>query len=182
MAAPMSRIVLLALLAVLYATVAGAEGTIYRWVDQDGKVHFGDRPPAAGPRGEITTLPAINIVTPAETAPSEEDEDTTPAGRAVAYSRFEIVSPRDDEAVRANDGNVTITLGIEPALFAGHVVRLVLDGDEAARGSGLQMTLNNLDRGTHTLAAEVIGRDGRVIVQTPALRFHVLRAAIKPAP
>jgi hypothetical protein len=36
----------LALLAMLCACAAQAE-SLYRWVDKDGKVHYGDRPPAA---------------------------------------------------------------------------------------------------------------------------------------
>ncbi|MFV8780860.1 DUF4124 domain-containing protein [Microbulbifer sp. SA54] len=35
----------LALLIVLAASLPAAAGELYRWVDDEGKVHFGDRPP-----------------------------------------------------------------------------------------------------------------------------------------
>lgn len=42
----------LLLLALLSAGTALAQST-YRWVDQDGKVHFGDRPPSANAAREV---------------------------------------------------------------------------------------------------------------------------------
>lgn len=42
----------LALLLLALATAAGAQ-SMYRWVDKGGKVHYGDRPPAAGEASRI---------------------------------------------------------------------------------------------------------------------------------
>lgn len=48
------RSVLLLVFVSLFATAASAE--IYRWVDEDGKVHYGDRVPAKYAKGEQQTL------------------------------------------------------------------------------------------------------------------------------
>jgi len=49
---------------------AYAQQTVYKWVDEEGVVHFGDEPPGESPEGEvevITTDPAPRYVPPAQT-------------------------------------------------------------------------------------------------------------------
>lgn len=43
---PFTRLLLITLLGVL-ATAAANAGPLYRWVDEQGKVHYGDKPPVA---------------------------------------------------------------------------------------------------------------------------------------
>jgi len=45
----------LALVAFACATDAGAQTTLYKWVDKDGKTNFSDKPPA-GFKGEVTRV------------------------------------------------------------------------------------------------------------------------------
>lgn len=56
--------VLIVVLAVL-ATDAGAEEKIYRWVDENGAVHFGDMPPDNAAAEQITVVPdTVSVVPP----------------------------------------------------------------------------------------------------------------------
>lgn len=47
---------------------ASAQETVYKWVDEDGVVHFGESPPA-GVDAEVITTSAAPTVVPRETAP-----------------------------------------------------------------------------------------------------------------
>ncbi len=48
---------MLALILALAAASAVATGEVYRWLDADGKVHYGDRPPATGVDSRSLSLP-----------------------------------------------------------------------------------------------------------------------------
>lgn len=41
----------------LMAAFAAEAGTVYRWTDAQGRVHFGDEPPPGSNRGERVSLP-----------------------------------------------------------------------------------------------------------------------------
>ncbi len=48
----------LTMVLVLSLASAFAVADVYKWVDQEGKVHYGDRPPATGTDSHTMTLPA----------------------------------------------------------------------------------------------------------------------------
>jgi hypothetical protein len=58
-----------------------AQQTVYKWVDEDGVVHFSEEPPVESPKDEVevfTTDPAPPYVPPAQTSiklPSASDTD-----------------------------------------------------------------------------------------------------------
>jgi len=57
------------ILTVVCASVC-AQQTVYKWVDEEGVVHFGEEPPGESPKGEVevfTTDPAPPYVPPAQT-------------------------------------------------------------------------------------------------------------------
>jgi hypothetical protein len=126
----MFRIVFITLF--LWGCAAGAQD-IYRWENKDGSVTLFR--PAATPsvdagRIEREQLPDLYSVPtkevsslPSELEPKQGDEATEP------YEQFSMLQPQDNAAVRANEGNVTITLDLRPALWTcGRSQRLPLPG------------------------------------------------------
>ena len=82
---------------------------------------------------------------------------------AAACERASIVNIEDDQAIRANDGNVTIKIeGTFPYLVV--LNGIIIDG---ATHNGIHV-LENLDRGTHTIAVSSCGVQEEIT-------FHVLR-------
>ena len=41
----------------LWLAAAGASAEVYKWVDEQGEVHYGDRPPVEGARADTLALP-----------------------------------------------------------------------------------------------------------------------------
>jgi hypothetical protein len=129
---------------------------------------------------------------PTYTAPPAAPAKPTaplPAGPAAdpgaAYALLAIRSPQPDEAVRANDGNVSVALDLVPGLqaSAGHRLRVTLDGQVlAAPASGSSVALQNLDRGEHTVQVAVVDAEGRELIVSPAVSFNVLRVGAEPPP
>lgn len=167
---------------VLLSVTALASAQVYRSVGPDGSVEFSDHP--------LTPNATVIDVQPVQTAPMGAPVRRPVAGTAPApaaeprtgYSRFEILSPGPDEAVRANDGNVSVALALEPPLSPGHRVVVQVDGQPAEGGEGsLGVTLENLSRGTHRLDALVVNSDGETVASAGPVTFHVLRV-YRPVP
>ena len=86
----------------------------------------------------------------------------------VAYQSMQIVQPEANGVVRSNEGRVPVSIALEPALQDGHLVKLFVDG-EAVRGTfaGVDIELSGIERGTHTLRAEVQDAGGRTPAPNP---------------
>ena len=97
---------------------------------------------------------------------------------AGSYTGFSITNPTSGQGVRANDGNVTIHMSIQPALQSGHLIVLNVDGEDGKSSnttSVLTMELENMSRGLHTVIATVVDKDGNDLIETEPVSFNVLR-------
>ena len=158
-----------------------AQAAVYRWVDPTGQVHFSDQPT---PGSERIELRESSVYSPAQPPPAQTTGEG-PADAAgeppkpVKYTRIDVVSPEEDEALRSNEGEVSISLELRPGLAPEHKIRLFLDGTPAGEDlPTTQITLQNVDRGTHSLEAAVVDAGGAELLRSDAVTFHLLRAAV----
>jgi len=97
---------------------------------------------------------------------------------AGSYTGFSITNPTNDQGVRANNGNVTVQLALQPALQSGHTIVLNVSGEggeSTTNSSGLTVRLKNLSRGLHTVTSSDVDKDGNKLIKTEPVSFHVLR-------
>lgn len=173
-------------LLMLTLLTSSAFAEVYRSVDENGNTVFSDQPTADA---EQIQLPEVTTYSPvivpvedsSENADGEgensEDEDIP----AAPNYQLQIASPQDDEAIRANDGNLTVNVQIRPALSQkrGDMIQLRMDGRPYGQPSaGLSFNLPNLDRGTHTLSAVVMNANGEELAQSASIKFHLQRNSI----
>ncbi|MBU0655741.1 MAG: DUF4124 domain-containing protein [Gammaproteobacteria bacterium] len=166
------RIGLLFLLLAFSLSTFSAHAEIYRWVDAEGRVMYGDDPPNKSAAKPVN-LPMLTVAdgfVPQKTQQAEpvKEEDE-------AYSDFRITSPTADEPVRANDGNLTVSIGLKPKLKAGDGITLYLDSRQVASGSELSFPLTELERGEHTVFAVLNDASGNIIQNTESVKFSVLQ-------
>ncbi len=155
--------------------LAFAQTGVYRWVAPDGTVIFSDQP---RPDAEKVVIQPAQTVPPPEAASKRLQSQSgaaDAAGDQAAYNEFLIVSPADDETVRANNGDVTVSMSLKPRLHARHAIVLSMNGEKVGKGSSTSLTLQNLPRGTHTVQAVVVDAGGAELVRTDSVIFHVLR-------
>lgn len=158
--------------------------TIYRTTDEQGNVVFTDDPAGGGEEVRLeplTVVPAPDSATLA--APARDGEGAASPSRDspfMPYDRFSIVSP-DNEATLPTGaaGNVQVQLGIRPALRDDHQVRLLLDGQisQSAMHTDTFM-LSGLERGEHTLQAELLDASGAVRHRSAPVTLYVQRASV----
>jgi len=171
---------LLILLLVFVCTTANSQ--VYRRIGPDGQVYFSDQPGPGAERVEIRPAQSISLPPVPEQTESAEpagDVATDPQQHATPfYTAFSITSPIDQRGIRANDGNITVQLSVQPELQPDHMIVLTVDGEDGeATYSSIDMTveLTNLSRGQHTLMATLVDAAGNKLIQSDTVTFLVLR-------
>jgi hypothetical protein len=160
-------------------------GDVYRWVAPDGSVHYSDTPLTGADR---ITLPEWPQPQPRRTVlpPSPRPSDKSVFDRLDRYNNLAIVKPEAGEDVRGNQGNVEVTVAVEPDLITakGHKIQLLLDGQvHGGPAPSLAQSLRGVERGEHTVAAQVIDERGRVLISSRPVSFSLqsYSAIFRPA-
>lgn len=158
-----------------------AMADIYSWKDANGTTVFGDTPPEAKKARKIETQPLTVI--PSFKDPSlESTEDSSKDDNDddEAYESFDVAYPTDDTTIRSNDGNLNISLDLSPSLKSSDKVFIYVDGKKIQEegSNSLSASLNNLDRGTHSLFAVVRNEGGDVLINSNTVTFHIQRNTI----
>jgi hypothetical protein len=178
----MKRILLIALSILLCNPLSAA---IYKWTDEQGNVVYGDKPPSNETKQitppPLTTYPGVKRQEAPAAQKTQPQQPEQEEQKVTEYTKIAIAEPSDNGAVRSNNGNVAITVVIGPKLDqeAGDQIRILLDGSEAKTEASTTITLENIDRGSHTVSAEVINRDGKVLLKTKPITFHLQRFSVK---
>src|ERR1700752_952274 len=163
----------------LLASLAVA-GTVYKWVDENGVVHYSDQP---HPEAKKVDVPAAQTYKGAASVPAMPAGPPAPpasAQPASAYQGCAIAQPPNDQTF-TNVDSLSIVVRTDPGLRAGAQVFLTLDGQPLNGGkpTGSQFTLSPVDRGTHSVQAVVRNSEGGVLCQSPGVTFNVHQPSIQ---
>jgi Domain of unknown function (DUF4124) len=163
----------------LLASLAVA-GTVYKWVDENGVVHYSDQP---HPEAKKVDVPAAQTYKGAASVPAMPAGPPAPpasAQPASAYQGCAISQPTNDQTF-TNVDSLSIVVRTDPGLRAGDQVFLTLDGQPLNGGkpTGSQFTLSPVDRGTHSVQAVVRNSEGGVLCQSQGVTFNVHQPSIQ---
>lgn len=167
--------VILSVAGLLLAVAAMASGEAYRWVDEDGVVHFSDVPREGAER---VVLQQPNVTeTRRQSATESERQPTEPAG-PFRYESIEVVSPAAEETLWNIEGVLTVSVAVTPALQPGHQVRVYFDGEERTTTNSTSVQIDEVWRGVHNVQAEVINDTGQLMIRSQPNRFYVQQNTI----
>jgi hypothetical protein len=156
----------------LFAVAAEAAQEAYRWVDEDGVVHYSDRPREGA---EVVQLPTPNVTTVRRVprASAEPGDDAEKADESdTGYTSIEIVSPRAEETLWNIEGVLNVSVALQPGLRPGHQVRAYFDGKMQPE-SGASFQIQEVWRGAHNIQVEVVDATGKVMIRSQPSRFYV---------
>ena len=147
----------------------------YRWVDEDGVVHYSDRPIEGA---EEVVLPKANTTTVRRyDRDAPEPEPQSSANEPLRYQSLTITSPSSEETLWNIEGQLTVQIEVTPALQQGHRMRLYFDG-EGQDISSTTVQLNEVWRGEHNLQAEILNETGMPLIRSNPLRFYVQQSTV----
>ena len=168
----------------ILASVLMATGTVlaqaYRWVDDDGIVHYSDVPREGAERIE---LPGDNRVTRnqrptrAPAARSQGADNQQAQAAAFKYESITVDSPAPGETLWNIEGVLNVNLAIRPALREGHQVRVYFDGNSRMVDS-TSFRIEDVYRGMHNLQAEVVDATGKLMIRSVPNRFYVQQTSV----
>jgi hypothetical protein len=161
-------------------SVAALGQQAYTWTDENGTVHYSDRPfPGAATidlraaQGFTAPQPTQPVPAITDAAPAEEEELVR------AYTAFEVIQPVQQETLWNIGTVLNVTVDLQPDLQPGHHLGAYLDGQLIDVGAmTTQFQLPDVFRGMHTLQAVVLDEDGEEVLRSLATSFMVQQTSI----
>ncbi len=162
----------------------GAQAQIYSWTDADGNRFFSDK---QQPGAETIQLGPTNTVEPPPAPAMRESSRSQSEGndrQSNPYRRMSITSPSNDEALRSNDGDLTLRVTFDPPLSSNHLLRAEIGGELSSQGipgtgqAETSITVPNVDRGTHQISAVVLNARGEELQRSSPITVHLQRTSL----
>jgi len=175
------------LLLVLLLFPGFCHAEVYRSVAPDGTVSYSDQA-APGARAidlppPSSYLPRVVVPTPVPSAASgiestPEAAEYSTGGAQRSYERFALVAPVEQETIWSNEGVIEVAFDVRPSLDEDHSVRVLVDGAQAAMLAGPYGRVEGIERGTHTLRAELVNGDDKVLAATDTVTVHLQKQSV----
>lgn len=164
------------ILAALLVTSASA-GPAYRWVDENGQVHYSDRP---RPGAEEIVLPESPAPRPQPARAAASNPQAAQSEPSSGYEQLTITSPAAQSTLWNVAGTVDVAVRVQPALASEHQLRVVLDGQLLeTRPGGPQFSIDDVFRGMHSLEVLVQDAAGNELIRSDAVPFMVQQTSIQ---
>lgn len=171
--APVVRILCL-IIACCFVAPALAEKTVYKHVDEHGNVTFSD---VGAPGAEEIVVKDPQTIEP----PGVPHRPPAARQGKSEQRKYEITisAPAHDQVFADNTGVVAVSVHVEGRLSLGHRLQVGMDGSTVSDQPSF--TLSDVERGSHTLTARVVGENDKVLGASAPVTFHVKRPIVKPA-
>jgi hypothetical protein len=146
------------------------------WTDDEGVVHYSDRPHPGAKRIVIDSPNTSQSPAPRSSDSTGDEDDATE--QATGYESLVVASPGAEETLWNIEGVLNVTLALSPALRPGHQVRVYFDGNPQIV-SGTSFQLEEVWRGVHNLQAEILDETGQMLIRSQTNRFYVQQSTVR---
>jgi len=149
---------------------------VYMQTDNEGNPVYSDSP--LNQNAQRIIAPPVSEVNSSKPATSKTttNTQTTNIPPNKPYTVFAMESPKNEETIQ-NQHIIPVSIKIEPALQEGDKVLVLIDGapwGEPQASTQLQFTAP--DRGTHSLSAKLLDKNGQVLKQTNSITVYIHQA------
>jgi hypothetical protein len=160
------------------ACTAAISATVYKWVDDNGVIHYSDQPHENAQKVELKAPQTYSA--PKTSSPPAQFSRSSGPKPAPVYQSCSVSAPTNDQ-VFTNTSEVTAGVSVQPAVRAGDSVLVTLDGQPVpgVPASGGQFAISPVDRGTHTIQMVVRDPSGATLCSSPSVTFHVHQASLQ---
>jgi Domain of unknown function (DUF4124) len=156
--------------------------TVYKWVDENGVVHYSDQPHPNAEKLQVQGVQTYSansarVAAPAVAAPETKTAPANP------YNGCAIAQPLNEQNL-PNAQSVFIRVQTDPNLRPGDRIFMVMDGKPLNGGNATSISFNvtPIERGEHTVQAQVKDNGGQVLCQTPPVTFFVQQSNLFSQP
>jgi hypothetical protein len=169
-------------LALIATSTVGAGTVVYKLTDRLGNVTYTDvAPKKPDPAVVVKTLLIVHPDFGTDHASAAPSLAYPPIEQADAstrdYHKIAIVSPGNDETLRANNGNIVLRADVDPPLRPGHALRFYLGSEPVGTVTSVELAVANVDRGSYSLRVDVLDENSDVLKSSSSSIFHLQRTS-----
>lgn len=150
---------------------------VYKTVDKDGNVTYTDNPSGAAGTTEKINVEPVNIVPAGKkitlTGPRSKQTTSTQAQYVV-----NIISPTNEYSVPPGQRDLVVAVQIKPGLRRGYKIAYYMNGALLGKSTNNNLSIPEIIRGEHTLRAEVINANGKVLGSSKPITVYVHRVSV----
>ena len=160
----------------LLACSAALATTVYKWVDENGVIHYSDQPHANAQKLQVAGVQTYSAGASASSRASEPEE---PAASANPYKGCAIAQPLPEQNL-PNAQSVFVRVQSDPVPRPGDRIYITMDGQglNGGQATGMSYNVTPIDRGAHTVAAQIRGSDSQILCQTPPITFYIQQVGL----
>ena len=152
----------------------------YRWTDENGQVHYSDRPAPGATEVRLRGAQGYSAPTPTAGSDAASQAEEPPGEQpARAYTRFNVLRPSQQETLWNIGSVLNVEVDLQPGLQPGHHLGAYLDENLIdVRAISNEFQLTDVFRGSHTLQAVVLDATGREILRSLPVLFMIQQTTI----
>lgn len=161
--------------------VGTSYAAIYMDTNKDGSITYSDTPSKGAKRIQAPSTNSVPPKNPVNSSSDQEQSNVKPA-ESSTYSKLDIIAPKDKETI-SNQPSIPVIMSVEPNLQAGDKIQLYLNGKPAGiPSSSVSQRLGLLNRGTHTINAQIISKENQVLKSSKTITIFVHRNSVLTNP
>ncbi len=149
--------------------------TLYRWVDDEGRIHFSDQPQEGAE--EVTVRSPSTFES--QKAPVQRPQAPREQEKAFKYESIAVVQPTSEQTLWNIGGELNVNIALRPGLRPGHKLKANLNGKTIELDGTNSFTLTEVYRGEQNLSVSVSDGSGKELIRSPTVRFFVQQARAK---
>lgn len=166
-------------IALLATQLAGA--AVYKYIDENGNVAYGDKPVEGS---EPVNIPGVRSSSRGDSSRESgggnrsadrgsddgEDENGIPLTQ---YTELAVLTPREGKIVDPAKGTVQIIMLPTPSLGDADQLIINIDGKDVNKGRDVNLAVKNLPNGKHTVSGRIEREDGKVVIESASVNFQI---------
>lgn len=174
----MKAIVAIPLVIAALISTQPVSADVYKYIDENGNVAYGDKPVEGSEKVKIpgvktSSSSSSNGRSSSSNRESAEDEGEEVPIPATNYSELAVLTPRQGKVVDPENGTVQVIMLPTPALGDADQLVINIDGRDVNKGREVNLSVQNLPDGPHTVSGRILGQDGKVIIESAKVKFQI---------
>lgn len=147
--------------------------TVYKWVDENGVVHYSDQPHPNAQKLQVEGVQTYSSRGASVPSPASRASETSAESNR-QYRGCAIAQPLDQQNL-ANAQSVFIRVATDPMPRPGDRIYITLDGQvlNGGQSTGMSFNVTPIERGSHSVQAQIRDNGDQVVCQTPTVTFYV---------
>lgn len=171
-----TRVLLLGCLLAL-SSQAQTRREVYEWKDADGVTHYSDYPQPGARKIILNGSPTSTSAPKTTTTPGPKPA-AKPAAQEVVYDRLEIWAPENGASYFEPDAVISVRIRSEPEVGPADRLLTYLDGKLLPGENATEHSLTNVERGVHSVTSVIVNRDGKELIRSEPVVFHMKQTAL----